>query len=142
MGSAAEDLLRLGWARLPGAVTAEVVADLMAAPRPEWHPLPEEEGVVRQHGFGSYLPFFGGRALASMAARNLTSANAGNGVVVEKDDPRTPPTAKGQERQEAAQFCGASSPPWSPPSLKSTPHTPKHCFAGSSERWSAWRPTT
>jgi len=73
-GSAAEDLLRLGWVRLPGALTAEVVADLMAAPRPEWHSLPDEEGVVRQHGFGSYVPFSETDATVRGVGNDITAA--------------------------------------------------------------------
>ncbi|MGI8808741.1 MAG: ester cyclase [Acidimicrobiales bacterium] len=53
---AADGVVERGWAHLAGAVPVDLVQPLLEARRPEWHPLPEEEGVVRQQGFGSYLP--------------------------------------------------------------------------------------
>lgn len=52
---AAEAVLARGWVRLAEAVPTDFVSDLVHAPRPGWHELPEEEGVVRQKGFGAYL---------------------------------------------------------------------------------------
>ncbi len=53
---AAEAVLGRGWVRLVEAVPTDVVPGLVDVPRPRWHQLPEQEGVVRQQGFGSYLP--------------------------------------------------------------------------------------
>ncbi len=53
---AAKAVVSRGWVRLVEAVAIPVVQALVDTPRPAWHPLPEEEGVVRQHGSGSYLP--------------------------------------------------------------------------------------
>ena len=64
---AAEAVLARGWVRLVEAVPTELVIGLVDAPRPGWHQLPEEEGVVRQHGFGSYLPV----AEAAVTVRNV-----------------------------------------------------------------------
>lgn len=38
-------------------MTHEVANDLRAAAPESWHPLQEDEGGVRQFGFGAYLPF-------------------------------------------------------------------------------------
>ena len=64
---AAEAVLARGWVRLVEAVPTDLVIDLVDAPRPGWHQLPEEEGVVRQHGFGSYLAV----AEAAVTVRNV-----------------------------------------------------------------------
>lgn len=45
-----------GWARLAAGLGPEAVKTLRFARRPAWHALPEQEGVVRQQGTGSYVP--------------------------------------------------------------------------------------
>ena len=45
-----------GWFRSQGALTRELVDGLREAPPENWHPLQEDEGGVRQFGFGAYLP--------------------------------------------------------------------------------------
>ncbi len=64
---AAQAVLRRGWVRLVEAVPTDVVPGLVDVPRPGWHQLSEEEGVVRQQGFGSYLPL----AEAELTVRNV-----------------------------------------------------------------------
>jgi hypothetical protein len=51
--NAGRSLLAFGWARLPEAVGPERTKLLIEARRSPWQPLPEEEGVVRQRGFGA-----------------------------------------------------------------------------------------
>ena len=81
---AAAAVLARGWARLTEAVPADLVGRLADTPRPGWHPLPEEEGVVRQQGFGSYLPVADAhgtvRNVADGIAASLTDAMAGLGM--------------------------------------------------------------
>ena len=45
-----------GWFHSEGALRPELVDDLREAPPENWHPLQEDEGGVRQFGFGAYLP--------------------------------------------------------------------------------------
>lgn len=52
--SAGTSLLTLGWARLSEAVPPEWLNRLIEARPLAWHPLPEEEGVVRQGGFAAH----------------------------------------------------------------------------------------
>jgi hypothetical protein len=53
--AAVNRLAEPGWVRLPEALAPAAIRSLIDAPHPSWHDLPEEEGVVRQHGRGSYL---------------------------------------------------------------------------------------
>jgi hypothetical protein len=46
--------LTLGWARLAEAIPSHLLTGLMEARSSPWNPLPEEEGVVRQGGFGAH----------------------------------------------------------------------------------------
>ena len=82
---AAKAVIARGWVRLVEAVAIPVVQALLDTRRPAWHPLPEEEGVVRQHGSGSYLPVDDAEAtvrnLATEIVASLTDAMAVLGVV-------------------------------------------------------------
>jgi len=82
--SATDAVLARGWARLTEAVPDGLVSRLVDTPRPEWHELPEEEGVVRQHGLGSFLPVVEAaetvRNLADEIAASLTGAGAVHGL--------------------------------------------------------------
>ncbi len=72
-----------GWVRLADAVAPASVRTLVDAPRPAWHHLPEQEGVVRQHGKGSYLPMDDCddlvKAFASEVVGSLSAAAEGQG---------------------------------------------------------------
>ncbi|WP_020575377.1 hypothetical protein [Actinopolymorpha alba] len=45
-----------GWFHAEGALTREWVDDLEQSHPESWHPLQEDEGGIRQFGFGAYLP--------------------------------------------------------------------------------------
>lgn len=55
--TAVGSLVGRGWFHAEGALSYEVANDLRAAAPDSWHPLQEDEGGVRQFGFGAYLPF-------------------------------------------------------------------------------------
>ena len=66
-------LVHHGCARLPAAVSDDAAGRLADARQASWKPLPPEEGVVRQHGFGSYVPFEdAGVAVQKLASQVVT----------------------------------------------------------------------
>lgn len=71
-------LTHQGWARMVAAVSNDGVRRLADARRGSWTPLPVEEGVVRQRGFGSYEPLQDAdvavHELASLLVQELTEA--------------------------------------------------------------------
>ena len=90
---AAEAVLGRGWVRLVEAVPTKLGSALVNVPRLGWHPLPEKEGVVRQQGFGSYLP---------LAETELTVRNVAEEIAVSLTDavavlgmPRVPGVQRG-----------------------------------------------
>ncbi len=50
----ANNLGQTGWSHLRAALEASTCAALLDAAPEDWHPLPPEEGVVRQAGFSTY----------------------------------------------------------------------------------------
>lgn len=72
-----------GWVRVVDALGEGDVTALMKAKRPPWHNLPPEEGIVRQHGRGAYLPMAecddGVRQLASEVVSGLSAASEARG---------------------------------------------------------------
>jgi hypothetical protein len=70
---AGDSLLTLGWARLSGAVPSHLLTGLIEARSSPWHPLPEEEGVVRQGGFAAHADLAVADASVQALAQQLTS---------------------------------------------------------------------
>src|ERR1700733_12265535 len=54
---AADVLAHCGWLRLPDFLSQGLANELANVCTHGWHPLPPEEGVVRQNGFGSYVAY-------------------------------------------------------------------------------------
>ena len=76
--SVSESLANFGSARLKGALGSDLVQHLIGTERPPWHPLPGDEGVVHQSGFGSYMVLADAaplvRGLGESIVRELTDA--------------------------------------------------------------------
>ncbi len=69
---AGEVLVMQAWVRLASAIRDPLVARLIDCKRPPWHPLPPEEGVVQQSGFGSYLAVTEAEQVVREVASSLT----------------------------------------------------------------------
>lgn len=70
---AGDALSTSGWHRLASVLSPEVQHELADVPS-QWHPLPPEEGSVRQDGFGSYLSLDDAAQVVRQFAQEITES--------------------------------------------------------------------